>query len=51
MDQNRDFYIWWCGLLSGYAESYFEKLPDQELEAKYLELLGEATKEIEEERG
>ena len=47
MEQDRDFYIMWCSLLSGYAETYFEKYSDQELERKYHELLGEMEKEIE----
>ena len=47
MEQDRDFYIMWCSLLSGYAESYYAKLPDAVLEQKYNELLGEMEKEIE----
>ena len=50
MEQNRDFYIMWCSLLSGDAETYFAKLPDAVLEQKYSELLGEMEKEIEGER-
>ena len=50
MEQDRDFYIMWCSLLSGDAETYFAKLPDAVLEQKYMELLGEMEKEIENER-
>ena len=51
MNQDREFYITWCALLSGYSETYFQNMKDQELEAKYHELLGEASQEIEAERG
>ena len=47
MEQDRAFYITWCSLLSGYAETYFEQFSDQDLEKKYNELLGEMGKEIE----
>lgn len=47
MEQDRAFYITWCSLLSGDAETYFEKFSDQELQEKYFELLGEMEKEIE----
>ena len=50
MEQDRDFYIMWCSLLSGDAETYFAKLPDAVLEQKYNELLGKVSKEIESER-
>ena len=50
MDQDRDFYITWCALLSGDAETYFQKMQDEELEAKYHELLGQVSQEIEAER-
>ena len=47
MNQDREFYITWCALLSGDAETYYQKMQDQELEAKYHELLGEVKQEIE----
>ena len=46
MGQDREFYIMWCAMLSGDAESYYAKLPDQALEAKYNELLGRMEQEI-----
>lgn len=49
MQQDRDFYILWCSMLSGDAESYFAKLPDDVLERKYVELLGEMEQQIEKE--
>ena len=51
MEQDRDFYIMWCSLLSGDAESYFAKMSDEALEMKYNELLGKMEQEIEAERG
>lgn len=50
MQQDRDFYILWCSMLSGYAENYFAKLPDDVLERKYIELLDEMGQQIEKER-
>ena len=47
MEQDREFYIMWCALLSGDAESYFQKMTDQQLEEKYFDLLGDMEKEIE----
>lgn len=50
MNQDRDFYIMWCSLLSGDAESYFAKMPDAVLEQKYTELIAKMEQEIESER-
>ena len=51
MNQDREFYITWCALLSGDAETYYQKMQDHELEAKYHELLGKVEQEIETGRG
>ena len=50
MEQDREFYIMWCALLSGDAESYFQKMTDQQLEKKYYEYLGEMEQEIQEQQ-
>ena len=51
MGQDREFYITWCSLLSGDAESYFAKMTDDALEMEYNKLLGKMEQEIENERG
>lgn len=51
MEQDREFYITWCSLLSGYAESYYAAMSDSVLEGKYMELLKDMEQEIENGRG
>ena len=41
MEQERGFYITWCSILSGYAESYFETMEDQQLIQEYERLAQE----------